>query len=756
MPTTKYTFWKLISEYSIEIPIIQRDYAQGRTNEKTIKIRNKLVKDIFNAFPDGNLDFDFVYGDIKEENANKYLIPLDGQQRLTTLFLLHWYLANKDNEINSIKDNLLKFTYKTRTSSREFCRELIEKGVPIPTDCSEDILSNMIKNASWFYLSWKRDPTIKAMLVMLDSIHETFVSTEGCFEKLKNNEIISFHFIPIENFGLTDNLYIKMNSRGKALTVFEEFKANFIDFLDKKYGEDKKKYFSDKMDGVWTDFFWKHKEEDLIDKPFMRYFYFVTEMLYYLRLNKTETVSPFEFVDKNPKIRFDLIRTVYSEEKNLQFLFNSLDKMDEIEESFGQIFSKFEYEDGKVSLFNDSINLFNRCIEYNDFGIFEKILLFAIIQYYVKIEITEPNNDIKDFIRVVRNLLFRARAQEQTVYRSYLRYETLGILLSSINKYFLKEKNIYEILQKDYNVSSIAKGTRISKEDLNHEIVKAKIINKNSGIKEHIHRLEDHALLKGAIHCFDIESNIGNLSSFNKSFKEIWSTKKDSLISRSMLTIGNFSINITTCALGKTYLFGDSKNWNTILTKTGNDSDKIQNILPNYLLAYSNSSGTNSIEKLQKLIDKWLEKEQEKDYRFYFIKYPCFSSGEKNYYSIKNDFEIRNLGSYSFNPLVAYHINPYVRIVAKKINDKEICKTFYQFGRYGEEAPFYLENEMELYSKKDSWLIVLPENYKLKDDLIKSFKLEEIEENKKYLLKDNNENDRIQIAVRFAKKIFDK
>jgi len=27
--------------------------------------------------------------------------------------------------------------------------------------------------------------------------------------------------------GLTDDLYIKMNSRGKPLTTFEQFKANF-------------------------------------------------------------------------------------------------------------------------------------------------------------------------------------------------------------------------------------------------------------------------------------------------------------------------------------------------------------------------------------------------------------------------------------------------------------------------------------------------------------------------------------------------
>ena len=38
---TKYTFWKLLSEYQVEIPIIQRDYAQGRNSAKAI--RNELL-----------------------------------------------------------------------------------------------------------------------------------------------------------------------------------------------------------------------------------------------------------------------------------------------------------------------------------------------------------------------------------------------------------------------------------------------------------------------------------------------------------------------------------------------------------------------------------------------------------------------------------------------------------------------------------------------------------------------------------------
>lgn len=80
----EYTFWQLIEEYVIEIPIIQRDYAQGREFEKVEEVRNGFLEDIYDTIiNDRHLDLDFVYGSLKE---NKTFIPLDGQQRLTTLF----------------------------------------------------------------------------------------------------------------------------------------------------------------------------------------------------------------------------------------------------------------------------------------------------------------------------------------------------------------------------------------------------------------------------------------------------------------------------------------------------------------------------------------------------------------------------------------------------------------------------------------------------------------------------------------------
>lgn len=85
----------------IEIPIIQRDYAQGRKTPEVTRIRKRFLDSLYDALTQGKpLKLDFIYGDIKDN----VLTPLDGQQRLTTLFLLHWYIARHE-QINEEKYN---------------------------------------------------------------------------------------------------------------------------------------------------------------------------------------------------------------------------------------------------------------------------------------------------------------------------------------------------------------------------------------------------------------------------------------------------------------------------------------------------------------------------------------------------------------------------------------------------------------------------------------------------------------------------
>ena len=70
----------------IVIPIIQRDYAQGRRDPEIDRIRHRFLDSLYEAVSDKPVTLDFIYGDVDE---NGIMTPLDGQQRLTTLFLRH-------------------------------------------------------------------------------------------------------------------------------------------------------------------------------------------------------------------------------------------------------------------------------------------------------------------------------------------------------------------------------------------------------------------------------------------------------------------------------------------------------------------------------------------------------------------------------------------------------------------------------------------------------------------------------------------
>ena len=262
----------------ISIPIIQRDYAQGRKD--AVSIRDKFLDEIFNRLDnDENLFLDFVYGNIDDDK----FIPIDGQQRLTTLFLLHLYFAKKESKDC---EYLKGFTYETRSSSREFCERLVNADI----DFNKDEISADIKNYSWFMPFWENDPTVKSMLVMLDAIHDK-VKNSNFYDRLEN---IKFSFLELKEFGLTDDLYIKMNARGKPLSEFENFKAEFEKELSQE--------IKSKLDNDWLDLFWGLKDSDKedvdlssVDKRYMAFFKGVASNFTILNIKDTKEVKDFDF-----------------------------------------------------------------------------------------------------------------------------------------------------------------------------------------------------------------------------------------------------------------------------------------------------------------------------------------------------------------------------------------------------------------------------------------------------------------------------
>lgn len=132
---TTMNFWRLLSQYAIEVPAIQRDYVQGRGDKQSTSARTAMLKDILDHIVHHEpMSLNFIYGKVTPaENGIDKFIPLDGQQRLTTLYLIHWRAlviaknpsGHETTGLNDIAKVLGRFSYQTRQTSSDFSQRSV-------------------------------------------------------------------------------------------------------------------------------------------------------------------------------------------------------------------------------------------------------------------------------------------------------------------------------------------------------------------------------------------------------------------------------------------------------------------------------------------------------------------------------------------------------------------------------------------------------------------------------------------------------
>lgn len=502
-------FYSLLDKQEIEIPIIQRDYAQGRKDKKDLR-QNFLmaIKDsLDNLKP---IKLDFIYG----STINGKFQPLDGQQRLTTLFLLYWYASLICNENDSaIRKKLSKFSYETRISSREFCNSLINNSITI--DKKGASIKEQIIDASWFFLSWKKDPTIDSMLRTIDDIHSLFFGMDALWNSLIQDDcLVSFYYVELENIGLTDDLYIKMNARGKLLTPFENFKASFKKHISEKGWENDKDindHFLFKIDTCWTDFFWaEFKRNYSVDDSFMR----LISVIAMIR-NSLEKSEDRLHVIGNLHEFPNSIKSSFFSEKSYQYLYNCLNVY-YLTDSQGisldlnfplwrhqpkkSILSEIVYEEGAYST-----------SERGRVSYSLKVLFYAQTEYLLRSEKFEENA-YSDWMRVIRNIVSRGDTDREGKRPDVIRSpQTFDGAINLVNELAMGCENIYEYLS-----SKVELGSTFSKGQIDEERKKAEIIIKRPDLKPLIFATEDNELLRGKIdfvfYCMDYDNNVDNLN----------------------------------------------------------------------------------------------------------------------------------------------------------------------------------------------------------------------------------------------------
>lgn len=585
--TKLYSFIDLFKDVSkIEIPIIQRDYAQGRKTPEVNKIRSRFLETIEKALSFKTpLKLDFVYGDIDDAGV---LTPLDGQQRLTTLFLLHWYIGRHENVIDEKLEFLKKFSYATRYSAREFCQRL----VVYSPNFELEKLSDDIVDQSWMPLDWQNDPTIKAMLNMLDDIHQSFKVSSNLWSCLEQG-IVGFYFLSVKEMGLTDELYIKMNSRGKPLTEFEHFKAEWENAL-RKFDVEASKRIGNKIDLFWTDILWPYKgDNNIIDDEFIRYFKYVSSLLYYKN-----------YQEKNiPTDVFDIVRDLFADnendsKENLDFIESSFDCWTglDIKPFFANYLTQTGHEKGK-SLISESVDLFEDCCccygerksaRIRSFSIGRMILLYAFL-LYLRNKNVVSDTQFRRRLRIVNNLVKASEFE--------LREDRMHSLLEQVDEIILEER--IEIIPNRNTFNSFQVQEEVEK--------KIWLVN-NSAQEEELFRLEDHPILNGGISVVGLD-NVGLTDEFYSLFD---CDKK--LINRAMLTIGDYSLKVNW-----RYQIGSANMipWKTIFHTDSENIQKVKSILID-LIHRLDEKGNDS---LIRIIDNYLNTVNQYDWRYYLIKY---------------------------------------------------------------------------------------------------------------------------------------
>ncbi|WP_297994297.1 DUF262 domain-containing protein [uncultured Campylobacter sp.] len=584
----------------ISIPIIQRDYAQGRMDNKAADIRNKFLDKILNRLKsDESLFLDFIYGSIEDDK----FIPIDGQQRLTTLFLLHLYFAKKEDKEC---EYLRRFTYETRSSPREFCEKLVDYDI----DFSKEKISTYIKDRNWFMPFWENDPTVKSMFVMIDEIHHKFKDAKF-YDKLEN---IKFSFLELKDFGLTDDLYIKMNARGKPLSEFENFKAEF----EKELSQDIKT----KLDNQWLDLFWNLNSGDKdemglsnVDKRYMALFNRVASNFTVLNIKDTKEAKDFDFDE------FDTLDTLYFFSSNKNDANNVIKILDELCEVAN---------DEPLKNFTDT----SKDITYET-----RAKFFALSMFLIKFGAREIGGEFyKKYERITTNI-----AKDFNI-DSILKLRQVFEFINEICEK-CKNKNIFELLESfDDKQPESFKTIEFYKWQ---EKKKLKLIQSDERWIAAINEAEKHWYL-GSNLTFLIDfvkDDIKEFERYYKKFDEIFKEDRENLLfQRALLTKGDYlpehgnSGYFTFCNFNNNPRSKDD-NWRDVFY----DKEKrrfLKNLLDDH-------------RGLQDIIEEF---DDNKYWGYYFIKYPEILKECSNFWILAYDYTIRVLRGKFTN---SYHVEYY-------------------------------------------------------------------------------------------------
>ena len=679
MNNSTKTFWELIKDdkYKILIPRIQRDYVQGREEEEVEIARGNLLEDIKECFEHNKkIDLNFVYGKEEIRKGIKVFIPLDGQQRLTTLFLLHLYVFLKENNMDKFNELKKSFSYETRLTSKIFFEKIIEeKDTVYEIICNGENISKNIQNKNWFRLEWIYDPTIKSVLVMLDEINEKFKNVHNLSEELvkkTEDNKITFQFLEMKDLDLEDDLYITLNSSGRELTEFDNFKAELIKYL-KESTEFTKEFvekFCEDLDTTWIDkVFWEvvGDKKTEIDKIYIKF-------LYLMIINHGTQKEEFRYEPKG------FADKILNKNNNIRFVHykNFIDKdiVEEINATL-KFFSEQYNESEYVRQY------FDKCVT-EEVEFFDVVMLKAVSTYLKSAGSNVTKDSFEKWMRIIKHLVTHSRIDGLKEYQGAIKgICELSAKWEDLLKYFSKIEE---------------KISGFAEKQIEEESLKAKLIlNGGEDWKNIILEAEEHKYFDGQIAFLfslinmdkttNLKLYMEKLKEFKKYKNMVWQLFNENglainnnLFHRALLTEGDYLFK---SGNGLLKIFALNKNrdwsWNRLLE----DNEKREM----FKRLIDKLDGNSSDASLEKVISE--HQINEENIYYYFEKEEGVLSRCKNnrMYRLRDkNIDILWSGKGPSKTDVEY----YTYVILLKL-EKLGYNVEYHFENYSSEREYYIE-----------------------------------------------------------------
>ena len=367
--------------------------------------------------------------------------------------------------------------------------------------------------------TWKHDPTIQGMLVVLDALHRHYQDQpserlHAAWLRLTDpvNPAIRFLLLPVAAQKLDNTLYVKMNSRGRPLTGFENFKADLEALLHKNPALLESdgaavKAFSHKIDTDWADLFWPYRgEKHLIDEECVRYLRFLFEVRAWKQgLSVQTSLSDLRALSVLSKAL--LGNQASAAHDNLDWIARALDVWLTVQsagfsgpQAIGPLFATLFTRDTesiastplRIFNFRDygdapvGVDMFHACCRLygtRPWSLAHTVLLYGVLHGLMQ---GTPLADMHHRLRILRNLIEASRSE----IRADSTRNNMPALLAEV-----------ETIMAGGLLNAVETFNQVQ---VRNEQAKQALVGDHPTLHESVCQLEDHELLRGGLTVFDL------------------------------------------------------------------------------------------------------------------------------------------------------------------------------------------------------------------------------------------------------------